>query len=82
MRWSLMITFIVVAARPVNGGVTEFDNPEEWDAAVPETSVTIDFVFRAAQVVIEQYVEQGLLFPDGDDTAFPNSAFVNDGWGI
>ena len=65
------------------GGVIEFTDPLEWQAAVG-MFVTVDFTgFPNGTFITDQYAELGILFTDGNDSIFLNDgAFPNDGAGL
>ncbi len=74
---------LLAVAGAAHGGFVEFlDDREGWlDAAGRFT--TIDFVgFPKNTILTDQYIEQGLLFTDGNDRIDSGGAYVNDLWGV
>ncbi|MFO0875061.1 MAG: hypothetical protein U0575_13965 [Phycisphaerales bacterium] len=76
--------FAIVAgltARAATAGFVEFEDAGAWFAAAGPTT-TIDFVLGTPQVLNNQYVGMGVVFPDGNDVAFAAATFNLDGWGV
>ena len=65
-----------------HGGVEEFDDKDEWIAAVGEFT-TIDFTgFEVGTFITDQYADLGILFTDGNDSIHNTCSYVNDCWGL
>lgn len=64
------------------GGVIEFTDPLEWQAAVG-MFVTVDFTgFPPGTFITDQYADLGILFTDGNDSIHFTPSFPNDGVGL
>ncbi len=65
------------------GGIIEFTDKQEWEAAVGGF-LTADFTgFAPGEFITDQYADLGILFTDGNDSInFSPTAFPNDAWGL
>ena len=75
---------LFVAGGTARPGVLEFEDKDEWLAAIGGF-VTVDFTgFEPGTVITDQYADLGVLFVDGFYTIFPFDpiSFPNDGWGL
>lgn len=80
-----MVGAALVALVPLaafGGDIQVTENKATWLAWVGDGEVTVlDFVFRVPQFLDDQYLDQGVTFPDTNDFAEPEPCFKNDGWG-
>ena len=81
--WAAGFLGMLVVTGASRAGFVEFlDGQEGWLDAVGRFT-TIDFVgFPENTILTDQYIEQGLLFTDGNDRINFGGAYVNDLWGV
>jgi hypothetical protein len=85
MRYLILLTMLTLAT-PAGAEVTVHLNFNQWKAAVGFEFTTIGFfeLGPPPQFITDEYIEQGLLFTDGNDnTAGPGCmSYVLDCWGL
>jgi hypothetical protein len=78
----LAASLTAVCATLVSGGITEYEDKDEWEAAAGSWS-TADFTgFPDNTPIDEQYAHLGVHFVDGYDFVVLGSSFPNDGAGL
>ncbi len=78
----VLITAVISSEKPGIAGVVEYEEKTQWESAVGEFT-TIGFTgYSYNTLITDQYLDQGVLFSDGDDTIAIGYYFYHDDRGL